>query len=54
MDAAHIRECISLYWKQKLWFTNSEVGLCKHGRLRADLIASNMGAYIVIVEVKSY
>lgn len=53
MDAAHIKQCIAKYWQAKLWFTNSEVGLCKQGRLRADLVAANMGSYIVIVETKS-
>jgi hypothetical protein len=53
MDAKHITQCVSNYYQRKLWLTASEVGLCKHGRLRADLIASNMGSYIVIVEVKS-
>lgn len=53
MNAAHIKQCVARYYHKKLWFTASEVGVCKHGRLRADLIASNMGAYLVIVEVKS-
>lgn len=53
MDAKHITQSVSKYWKKRLWLTQSEVGLCKGGRLRADLIASNMGAYVVVVEVKS-
>lgn len=53
MDANHIKQCVAAYYHKKLWCTNSEVGVCKHGRLRADLIAANMGLYIVIVEVKS-
>lgn len=53
MDARHIAHSVSKYYKKKLWFTQQEVGLCKGGRLRADVVASNMGAYVVIVEVKS-
>lgn len=53
MNAEHIKQCVARYYHKKLWFTASEVGLCKHGRLRADLIASNMGSYLVIIEVKS-
>jgi hypothetical protein len=53
MDAKHIAHSVSLYWQKKLYVVNHEVGLCKHGRLRADLIATNMGLYIILVEVKS-
>lgn len=53
MDAKHIAQSVSVYWQKKLYVVNQEVGLCKHGRLRADLIATNMGMYIILIEVKS-
>lgn len=53
LDAAHIRQIVAGRYTKKRWAVHFEVGLCKHGRLRADVIATNMGAWVEIIEVKS-
>lgn len=53
MDANHIRQVVSARYTKKLWAVNFEVGLCKGGRFRADVLALNMGGGINIIEVKS-
>ena len=53
MIADQIKQAVTKYWNKKLWVVHSEVGVCKHGRLRADLLATSMGSHLVIVEVKS-
>jgi len=53
MKAELIKNAVAHYFKKKLWFVNYEVGLCKGGRLRADVVAVNMGSQIAVIEVKS-
>lgn len=53
LDANHIRQIVSSRYTHKRWAVHFEVGLCKGGRLRADVLAINMGAGIEVVEVKS-
>lgn len=53
LTAEVIKQIITRYWCKKLWVVGSEVGLCKHGRLRADILAASMGSHLVVVEVKS-
>ena len=53
MTADEIKQCVAKRYAQKLWFINFEVGLCKGGRFRADIVASNMGSTINVIEVKS-
>lgn len=53
LDAQHIRQVVSARYTGKLWAVNFEVGLCKGGRFRADVLAVNMGGGIEITEVKS-
>lgn len=53
MNASHIRQVVAARYTKKLWAVNFEVGLCKGGRFRADVLAINMGGGIDVVEVKS-
>lgn len=53
MDANHIRQVVAARYAEKLWATHFEIGLVKGGRLRADVVAMNMGGGIDIIEVKS-
>ncbi len=53
LDANHIRSVIARRYAKMRWAVHYEVGLVKKGRLRADVVAMTMGAYFVIVEVKS-
>lgn len=53
MNADQIKQCVATRFKKKLWAVSYEIGLCKHGRLRADIVAVNMGNQINIIEVKS-
>lgn len=53
MDANHIRQVVSAFYTKKRWAVHFEVGLCKGGRLRADILAMAMNGYMVVVEVKS-
>lgn len=53
MRAEDIRQVVAARYAQKLWAVHYEVGLCKGGRFRADVLAIHMGAGIEVVEVKS-
>jgi hypothetical protein len=53
MDAEHIRQIVAKYFTDKLWAVHFEVGIVKSGRLRVDVLATNMRSEIVIVEIKS-
>lgn len=53
MKAEDIRQVVAARYAQKLWAVHFEVGLCKWGRLRADVLAINMGASIDLIEIKS-
>lgn len=53
MDAQQIKQVVTKYWTKKRWAVHHEVGLCKGGRLRADVLAISMGSKIVVIEVKS-
>jgi hypothetical protein len=53
MKAEDIRQVVAARYTQKRWAVHFEVGLVKHGRLRADVIAMHMGGGIEIIEVKS-
>lgn len=53
MNAEDIRQVVAARYTHKLWAVHFEVGLCKGGRYRADVLAINMGAGIEVVEVKS-
>lgn len=53
MKAEDIRQVVAGFYTKKRWAVHFEVGLCKGGRYRADVLAMSMGAYLVIVEVKS-
>lgn len=53
MTADEIKQCVARRYAKKLWFVNFEVGLCKGGKYRADIVASNMGSTINVIEVKS-
>jgi hypothetical protein len=53
MDASAIKKSVIQYFTHKCYAVNAEVGVCKGGRLRADLLAVNMRGEVVIVEVKS-
>lgn len=48
-----IKSQVGKYLKQKRRATYFELGLCKHGRLRADVFSISMSGHVVIVEVKS-
>jgi hypothetical protein len=53
MKADHLKQVVAKYFTDKLMAVNFEIGLCKHGRLRADVVAVNMRSEISIVEIKS-
>jgi hypothetical protein len=53
MDANHIRQVVAAFYTKRRWAVHFEVGLCKGGRLRADVLAMAMNGYMVVVEVKS-
>ena len=53
IDANHIRQIVAAFYTQKRWAVHFEVGLCKGGRFRADVLAMAMNGYMVLVEVKS-
>lgn len=51
--AAHVRAHVTDYYSRKCYCSYAEVGLCKWGRLRADIVALSMKRELVIIEVKS-
>jgi hypothetical protein len=53
IDANRIRQVVAARYTAKRWAVHFEVGLVKGGRLRADVVAINMGGGIEIIEVKS-
>ena len=48
-----IRECMHSYWIPKLYSVYHEVGCCRKGRLRFDMLALNMKRHTVGLEIKS-
>lgn len=48
-----IKASISRYYTKKKRAVSFEVGVCKGGRLRADVFVVAMSSHVVIVEVKS-
>jgi hypothetical protein len=53
MLAHQLKDAISRYWIKKRFAVNFEMGLCRGGRLRADVLAIAMTGKLVIVETKS-
>ena len=53
LDAITIRQVVSKIFTDKRYAVHHEVGILKHGSLRADLVATNTKPYIVICEIKS-
>lgn len=53
MTADDIKTVLIRYFTKKRMAVNVELGLCKKGKYRADLIALSMNGYLTIVEVKS-
>lgn len=53
MTADEIKAVVIRRYLKKRFCIYTEVGLCKRGRLRADLVALSMRPFITIVEVKS-
>lgn len=51
--AQAITKGVVTYYAKKGWGVNTELGLCKSGKLRADVLAMAFKGYIVIVETKS-
>lgn len=51
--AVEIRSVVTEYFTNKLMCVNHELGLCRGGRFRADVMALSMNGYISIVEIKS-
>jgi len=51
---AHVlKDAVSKYWVKKRMAVTFELGLCKGGRLRADVLAVAMSGKVVLVEIKS-
>lgn len=50
---AFITEAVQVYWNSKRYSCHVELGLIKHGNLRADVFCLNTKCDIVITEVKS-
>ena|ERR1700737_1106095 len=53
MNADEIKQIVSRYWIKKRWAVHFEVGLCKGGRYRADVLAMSIRGQLVIIEVKT-
>lgn len=53
MKAYEINHQVAKYYTKKRACVNFEVGLCRRGRLRGDVVALQMSGLITIVEVKS-
>lgn len=51
--ADNIKHTVGIYYRKKRRAVFPELGLCKHGRLRADLFVLAMNGHTVVVEVKS-
>lgn len=48
-----LTEQVQQYWIQKRYSCHVEVGLVKHGNLRADVMVLNTKGQLVILEIKS-
>jgi hypothetical protein len=48
-----IKKAVIKYYLKKKRCVNEEIGLCKRGRLRADLFVQAMNGYSIVVECKS-
>ena len=53
MTAQELKEAVSKYYIRKRMCIHFEVGLCKKGRLRADVVGLSMRGNLVGIEVKS-
>lgn len=53
MLAHKLKEAVSKYYLKKRMCVTFEIGLCKGGRLRADVLAVSMNRKIVCIETKS-
>lgn len=53
MDATLIKATATRYFVKKRMMVNEEMGLCRRGRYRADLLALSMPGLVTVVEVKS-
>jgi hypothetical protein len=53
MLAHQIKDAVSKYWLKKRMAIAFELGLCKGGRLRADVFALSMSGKVVVIETKS-
>src|ERR1700682_3633967 len=53
MLAHKLKEAVSKYYLKKRMSVTFELGLCRGGRLRADVVAVSMSRKIVCVETKS-
>lgn len=51
--AANIQKAVGLYYRGKNRAVLPELGLCRGGRLRADLFVLAMNGHAVVVEIKS-
>lgn len=48
-----IKKQVGIYFKRKKRAVYTELGLCRKGRLRADVFTMSMSGHIVVIEVKS-
>jgi hypothetical protein len=53
MLAHKLKEAVSKYWLKKRMSVTFEIGLCKGGRLRADVLAVSMSRKVICIECKS-
>lgn len=53
MLAHKLKEAVSKYYLKKRMSVTFEIGLCKSGRLRADVLAVSMSRKIICIETKS-
>lgn len=51
--AVEVRSVVTKYFTDKMYAVNHELGLCRGGRYRADLVAFSMSGQIIVGEVKS-
>lgn len=52
-SVTEMRDCVTKYFTEKCMVVNHELGLCRGGRYRADVLALSMKGEIVIGELKS-
>lgn len=52
-EADRLKDAVGQYYTSKRHAVHLEVGLCKRGRLRADVLTVTMGSQITLLEVKS-